>query len=151
MFFSQAVRRRPVKSAVCGHARRVIKEFLAHVETNLLDNSLTSAQTYSIISEAESGHEPKTRTGRYYQSRHVPLIRYFPDGEKRDWDRRALSVDPVQEALALGRGMQFDVLKYNIRAQKLYEALGFSVCEDSNLYRQMRWSAGEKNTVVSTL
>lgn len=55
---------------------------------------------------------------------------------------RALIVDSLHRARALGHGMSLQVLVSNTQARRLYEALGFVVCESTQTHLRMRWVDG---------
>ena len=86
-----------------------------------------------------------TLQGRYY------LLRTAPDhlivdislmaAQRGKGIGRALIEASQQEAQTLGRGMQLQVLQDNIRAQKLYEKLGFIVRDSSGMHLEMCWPA----------
>ena len=94
-----------------------------------------------------------TLQGRYYLLRTAPdhlIVDICLMAEKRGLGiGRALLLDSMQEACALGRGMHLHVLKYNIRARRLYEALGFIICADSDMYHQMRWVPDENKIPIT--
>jgi ribosomal protein S18 acetylase RimI-like enzyme len=55
---------------------------------------------------------------------------------------RALIGASQSQARSLGRGMTLHVLRSNVRAQKLYEALGFAPCGGgTDTHQRMRWPA----------
>lgn len=87
-----------------------------------------------------------TLQGRYYLLRTAPdhlIVDICLMAETRGQGiGRALIEASQQEAKAIGRGVQLQVLEYNIRAKKLYERLGFVVTDSADMYQQMHWSAG---------
>lgn len=104
-----------------------------------------------------------TLQGRYYLLRtapeHLIVDISLMAAQRGQGIGRALIEASQQEAKALGRGMQLQVLQDNIRAQKLYEKLGFIVCDRSGMHLEMRWpapsainmhSADEKPNVIES-
>lgn len=86
-----------------------------------------------------------TLQGRYYLLRtapqHLIVDISLMTAQRGQGIGRALIEASQQEAQALGRGMQLQVLQDNIRAQKLYEKLGFIVCDSSGMHLEMCWPA----------
>lgn len=82
--------------------------------------------------------------GRYYISRTAPehlIVDICLMAQQRGHGvGRVLIEESQREAAALGRGMHLHVIKYNFRAQRLYEKLGFRMMDDgSDMHLHMRW------------
>jgi ribosomal protein S18 acetylase RimI-like enzyme len=84
--------------------------------------------------------------GRYY------LLRTAPDhlvidisllaAQRSQGLGRALIEASQAQARSLGRGMSLHVLHSNVRARRLYDALGFVPCEGgTDTHQRMRWQA----------
>lgn len=84
--------------------------------------------------------------GRYYLQRNTPdhrVIDICLMAEFRGLGLgRALLEDSLRNARLQGRGMALEVLVTNLRAQRLYEALGFVVQESTQTHHFMRWADG---------
>lgn len=86
-----------------------------------------------------------TLQGRYYLLRSAPqhliVDISLMTAQRGQGIGRALIEASQQEARTLGRGMRLQVLQDNVRAQKLYEKLGFIVCDSSGMHLEMYWPA----------
>lgn len=86
-----------------------------------------------------------TLQGRYYLLRtapeHLIVDISLMAVQRGQGIGRALIEASQQEAQALGRGMQLQVLQDNIRAQKLYAKLGFTIRDSSGMHLEMCWPA----------
>lgn len=84
--------------------------------------------------------------GRYYLHRaapeHLLVDISLVAGHRGRGVGRALIEASQAQARSLGRGMTLHVLRSNLRAGKLYEALGFAACEGgTDTHQRMRWPA----------
>ncbi len=81
--------------------------------------------------------------GRYYLSRKPPehlIIDICLMAQQRGHGiGRVLIEESQREAALLGRGMHLHVIKYNTRAQQLYEKLGFRIEGGSDMHHHMCW------------
>lgn len=82
--------------------------------------------------------------GRYYISKTAPehlIIDICLMAQQRGHGiGRVLIEESQREAAALGRGMHLHVIKYNVRAQRLYEKLGFTMMDGgSDMHHHMCW------------
>ncbi len=82
--------------------------------------------------------------GRYYLSRTAPqhlIIDICLMAQQRGQGiGRVLIEQSQREAAALGHGMHLHVIKYNVRARRLYEKLGFRMMDDgSDMHHHMGW------------
>ena len=81
--------------------------------------------------------------GRYYLLRtapeHLIIDICFMSDHRGLGIGRALIEASQREAAAHGRGMHLHVLKHNLRAQRLYETLGFGFDGGSDMHHHMRW------------
>ena len=84
--------------------------------------------------------------GRYYLLRaepeHLVIDISLLAAQRGQGLGRALIEASQAQARLLGRGMTLHVLRSNVRAWKLYEALGFTACEGgTQTHQRMRWPA----------
>ena len=81
--------------------------------------------------------------GRYYIEKaapeHLVIDICLMANQRGHGIGRVLIEESQREAAALGRGMHLHVIKYNIRAQRLYEKLGFRVDGGSDMHHHMSW------------
>lgn len=83
--------------------------------------------------------------GRYYLLRaapdHLVIDICLMSAHRGRGIGRALIEDSLRDAAWLQRGMGLHVLRANPRARRLYEALGFEVCDSTDTHHRMRWEA----------
>jgi len=81
--------------------------------------------------------------GRYYISRtapeHLIIDICLMEQQRGHGIGRVLIEESQREASALGRGMHLHVIKYNTRALRLYEKLGFRMDGSSDTHHHMCW------------